>query len=65
MQINSASEAEASASLARPSGMRKREAERAEGPPASPEEAAKIDDFLRRMMPTESAYSDPMRKYTD
>jgi len=30
--------------------MRKREAERAERPPASPEEAAKIDDFLRRMM---------------
>ena len=30
--------------------MRKREAEQAEGPPASPEEAAKIDDSPRRMM---------------
>jgi len=30
--------------------MRKQEAEQAEGPPASSEEAAKIDDFLRSMM---------------
>jgi hypothetical protein len=39
---------------------------RTERPPASPEEAAKIDDILRRMMRrAKSRYSDPMRKYTD